>query len=101
MNEGGQVSVGGKKFRAEVSGLFGCFVHRLIAGYAAMTGNPHENDFGRSIVQGDEQNVYAEESGFEMTEMEARESEIMRKIWGADEECLFNFDKIWQSNVGS
>jgi len=42
--------VGGKKFRAEVSGLFGCFVHRLIAGYAAMTGNPHENDFGRSIV---------------------------------------------------
>jgi len=25
-------------------------------------------------------------SGFEMAEMEARESEIMRKIWGADKE---------------
>jgi len=49
MNEGGSISVGGEKYRADawqMSGLFGCFVHHLIAGYAAMTGNPHENDFG-------------------------------------------------------
>ena len=43
--------MGGKKSRVDawqVSGLFGCFVYRLIAGYAAVTGNSHENDFGRS-----------------------------------------------------
>jgi len=34
----------------QVSCLFDCFVHRLIAGHAAVTGNPHENDFGRSGV---------------------------------------------------
>jgi len=41
--------VGGEKSRAdawEVSGVFGCFDHRLIARYVAMTGNPQENDFG-------------------------------------------------------
>jgi len=47
--KGDRYSVGEEKSRADawqVSGLFGCFVHRFIAGYAAMTGNPHENDFG-------------------------------------------------------
>ena len=41
--------MGGEKSRADagqVSGLYDCFVHRLTTGNAAMTGNPHENDFG-------------------------------------------------------
>jgi len=36
--------VGGETFRADawqMSGLFGCFVHRLIFGYAAMTMGTH------------------------------------------------------------
>ena len=39
----------GEKSKADawqMSGLFGCFVRRLIAEYAAMIGNPYENDFG-------------------------------------------------------
>ena len=65
--------MGGEKSRADawqVSGMCGCFIHRLIVGYVAMTGNPHENGM---VDQG---------VGFEMAEMEARESGNYEKDLG-------------------